>query len=53
MKVYVIQTKNGIMMNVGVGVKNLMIGNILKMIVCGILLLVTVIVISHAKLKNI
>ena len=37
MKVYVIESKNGIMMSVGVSVKNQMIVGLVKMIICGIL----------------
>ena len=52
-KVYVIQSKNGIMMNIGVNVKNSMIGVLLKIIICGILVRVIVSVIRHEKLSNI
>ena len=49
MKVYVIQNKNGIMMNVVASLENYMIGVLVKMIVCGILVHVTVKVIRHVK----
>ena len=52
MKVYVTQSKNRIMMNVGVSVKNQMIGVLVKMILCGILVRVIVSVIRHVKLMN-
>ena len=42
-KVYVIQSKNGIMMNIGVSV---------KMTICGMLVHVTVSVMRHVKLTN-
>ena len=47
MKVHVIQKKNIIMMNVGVSVKNLMIGVLAEMIICGILVSVIVSVLKH------
>ena len=50
---YVTQSKNGIIMNVGVSVKNWMIGVIVKMIICRILALVIVNAIKHVKLMNI
>ena len=53
MKVFVIQTKNRIMIYVGVRVKNKMIGVFVKMTVCEILSLVIVNVIRHVKLTNI
>ena len=51
MKMYVIQSKNAIMMSVGVSVT--MIGLLVKMIICGILAIVTVKVIRHVILMNI
>ena len=51
MKVYVIQIINRIMMNVGVSVKNEMIGILAKM--CRILVHVITSVIRHVKLINI
>ena len=50
MKVQVIQSKNGIMINVGVSVKNQMIGVVVQMIKFGILVRVIVSVIRHVKL---
>ena len=53
MKVYVIQSKNGIKINVGVSVNNQMIGVLVKVIICGIPARVIVNVIRHVKLMNI
>ena len=53
MKSYVIQSKNGILMNVGVRVKNQMTGVLLKIIIYGILVCAIVNVIRHVKLMNI
>ena len=53
MKVYVNQSKNEIMMNVVVIVKNQMIGVLAKMIICGTLVRVLVNVMMHIKLTNI
>ena len=52
-KACVIQSKNGIMINVGVSVKNKMIEVFGNMIICGILLRVTVSLMSYEELKNI
>ena len=52
MKVYVIQSKNGIMMTVGMIVNNYMFGILMKSIICGILARVILNVITHAKLMN-
>ena len=49
----VIQSKNGIMMNFFVSVKNYMIGFLAKIIICGILVHVTASAIRHIKLTNI
>ena len=53
MKVYVIQGKNGVMMNVDVSVKSYMVDVLVKMIICGILVFVIVSVIKDVKLTNI
>ena len=53
MKVYIIQSKNGIIMNVGVSVKNSMIGILAKKFICRIPLHVILCVIRHVKLSNI
>ena len=53
MKVYVIQIINRIMMNVGVSVKNEMIGILAKIIISRILVHVITSVIRHVKLINI
>ena len=47
------QSKNRIMINVGVSVKNYMIGGLVKKIIRGFLLHVLVSVIMHVKLMNI
>ena len=52
-KVCVIRSKNGVMMNVSVSVKNQMIGVLAKMIIYEILAHVVVRVIKHVKLTNI
>ena len=49
MKVYVIQSKNGITMNVGVAVKNKMTLVLVKMSICGILVRVMVSAITVQK----
>ena len=51
MEVYVIQSKNGIIMNVIVSVK--MIGVLVTMIMCGILAHVIVNLTKHAKFMSI
>ena len=53
MKVYVIQGKNGVMMNVDVSVKSYMVDVLVKMVICGILVFVIVSVIKDVKLTNI
>ena len=53
MKAFVIQSKNGIMINVGVSVKNKMIEVFGNMIICGILVRVIVSLMSYEELKNI
>ena len=53
MKVYVIQSKNGIMINVDICVKNLMSVTLVKMIICGIHACVIGNVIKHVKLTSI
>ena len=53
MKVYVIQSKNGIKINVGGSVNNQMIGVLVKVIIYGIPARVIVNVIRHVKLMNI
>ena len=53
MKVYVIQSKNRVMMSVGVSVKKKMIGVFVKMILCGMLARVIVNVIRYVKMINI
>ena len=50
---HVIQSKNEIIMNVGVRVKNYMIGVLSKMIICGTLARVIGSVIWHMKFMNI
>ena len=52
LKVYAIQSKNGIMMNIGVNVKKYMIRVFVK-ILCGILVRVIVSVIRYERLTNI
>ena len=49
MKVYVIQRKNGIMMNIRVNAKNLIISVLVKMVICEILAHVIACVIRHVK----
>ena len=49
MKLYVIQSKNGIMMNFRVCVNNLMIWVLVKRVMCGILASEIVNVIKHVK----
>ena len=53
MKACVIKSKHGIMINVGVSVKNKMIEVFGNMIICGILVRVIVSVMSYEELKNI
>ena len=53
MKVYVIQSKNGIMMNVDANIKNEMNGIGLKIIICEILARAILRVIRHVKMTNI
>ena len=53
MKVYVIQSKNGIVINADVSVKNKMIGFLVKKVICGILVRVIVSLMRHQKLMNI
>ena len=53
MKIYVIQNKNGIMMNVSVSVKSENNGVLLKKAIHAILVNVIVSVIKHVKLVNI
>ena len=53
MKVLVIQSKTGIMMNDGASVKNQMFGVLTKSFICGILVRVIASVLKHAKLMNI
>ena len=53
MKVYVIQGKSGIMMNIGASVKNQMSGFLAKMTTCGILVHIFVSAIRHVKLMDI
>ena len=53
MKMYVNKSKNGIIINVGVGLKNEMIGVLIKLMVWGILVRVIVSAVRHAKLTNI
>ena len=50
---YLIQSKNGVMTNVGVSVKNKVMGVLVKIIICGILVSVIVNAIIHIKLTNI
>ena len=52
-EVYVIESKNGIKMKVGVFVKNQMIGLLGKMIISGFLVHLIASVIRHLKLTNI
>ena len=52
MKVYVIQSKNGIMMTVDIIVNNYMFGILMKSIIFGMLARVILNVITHAKLMN-
>ena len=53
LKEHVIQSKNGIIMNVGVSIKNQMIVVLAKMIKCRFLACVIVNVRKHVKLINI
>ena len=53
MKIYVIQSKNGIMMNTGVIEKNQTFAVLLKMIACDILVGVIIGVVRYVKLTNI
>ena len=53
MKVYAIQSKNGIIINVCVIVKKYIIGIIVEMTICGILTSEAMNVIKHVKLMNI
>ena len=53
MKVYVIQSKNGIMANAGVSVNSSMIGVLVKIIICKILVREILNVISHVKFTNV
>ena len=53
MKLQVIQSKNGIIINIGVSIKNTMIGILEKSVTCRILVRVTVSAINHVKLMNI
>ena len=50
---YVIQSKNRIIMNVGVSLKNWMIQALVKVIICDILLRMIVSVLRHVKLTDI
>ena len=53
MKVHVIQSKNGMIMNDFVSAKNWMIGVLVKGVILRILVLVIVNVIKHVNLMNI
>ena len=53
MKLQVIQSKNGIIINIGVSIKNKMIGILEKSVTCRILVRVIVSAINHVKLMNI
>ena len=53
MKLYVIQSKNRIIMNIRVSVKNYVIGFLVKMIICGTLVYLIFIVRRHVKLTNV
>ena len=53
MKVCVIQSKNGIMINVRVTVKNSMVECLVKMTLCGVPVRVALSVIRRVKLMNI
>ena len=53
MKLQVIQSKNGIIINIGASIKNKMIGILEKSATCRILVRVTVSAINHVKLMNI
>ena len=50
---YIIQSKNRIIMNVGVSLKNWMIQALVKVIICDILLRMIVSVLRHVKLTDI
>lgn len=52
MKVNLIQSKNGVLANVGVSVKSYIIEALIRMFICGILARVIVNKISHVKLTN-
>ena len=52
-EVHIFQSENGILMNVGVNVKNYMIEVLLKMILSGILVRAIVNKMRHAKLTKI
>ena len=49
---YLIQSKNGIMVSVGVNVENQMIDVLIMMIICGILIRIIVSIKCHVKLTN-
>ena len=53
MKLYVIQSKNGVIINIGVSVTSQMIEVFIKMIICGIIECMIVNAIKPVKLKNI
>ena len=52
MKVNLIQSKNGVLANVGVSVKSYIIEALVRMFICGILARFIVSKISHVKLTN-
>ena len=52
-EVHIFRSENGILMNVGVNVKNYMIEVLLKMILSGILVRAIVNIMRHAKLTKI
>ena len=52
MKVNLIQSKNGVLANVGVSVKSYIIEALVRMSICGILARVIVSKINHVKLTD-
>ena len=53
MKMYAIESKNGIVMNVSESTKNYLIGVLVKKVTCGILVNMIVSMLKHVKLESI
>ena len=53
MKMYAIESKNGIVMNVSESTKNYLIGVLVKKVTCGILVNMIVNMLKHVKLESI